>query len=327
VYSIDRLLMRGVNLRSAGVDGFFDPPPEAYASPGFWVAQAARARSRGLHFADLPIRADMRDYAMAMELEAALGDPDTYPLERRNEGANYSPLVVLDRPERVDPSSEVIGRCVETQFAELGLPGFVDQLVSVIGDMHDNVWSHGKSTGISMAQAWSKPNTGRAERFFEFALADCGYGFLGELRRARLTRKLGVNSDKDAIAWCIVKGHSSKAIEQGDEFAQRLPEDALHNPIGRDAVVLDEGTHHLGMGLPKLVDLVLQYGGLLSLATGRFMYLVLPNGKHRYTQVACPWQGVTMACRFATDEVRRRLRRPTGDGVDRALRAIIGGRK
>ncbi|MDO9316599.1 MAG: hypothetical protein Q7V56_00160 [Gammaproteobacteria bacterium] len=71
--------------------------------------------------------------------------------------------------------------------------------MNVVGELHDNVWSHGKSTGFSMAQKFKVPY--EEDYFIEFALADMGLGLRGEMIRAGKE----VSSHEAAIEWCLKK--------------------------------------------------------------------------------------------------------------------------
>ena len=323
MYGLRRLLTRTVPLAHIGRDGFFNPPSEAYCSAGYWVAVAARARSRNLSVADLRIPGDRFGYAQALGIEAALNQTDSYPFGRWQCGANYSPLVVIAGRDDVDKATRDVSGCIRTMFPEPELTTFVAELCSVVGDLHDNVWSHGESTGISAAQRWAEPKTDRQHSCIEFALADCGRGFLGELNRSGVSRRHGITNHQDAIDWCLQKGHSSKKRDD-DEWAQQLPEDAMGNPIGRDARPASDGNHHMGLGLFKLTSLVTRYGGNLWLASGDMLHLIDQSGRSSYIHCSCPWQGVALACRFSTSRVRQRAAVTKPDELGQSLLDLMG---
>jgi hypothetical protein len=193
---------------------------------------------------------NVRDYATAIGLNAALDGEDRYTFERKNEGTNYSGLVLLATPEETDRATSQINGCIRALFPEPENLHFVRTLCEVVGDLHDNVWSHGKATGFSMAQKWRNPHA-RDAYHLEFALADCGYGFRRELLRVGLTAEAA--SDRSAIEWCLVKGHSSKNLKCVDEWAQTLPPDIMGNPIPGVGKARESDNHHQGLGLAKLV--------------------------------------------------------------------------
>lgn len=72
---------------------------------------------------------------------------------RINCGSKYSPIVRLDSLEHVDQATTEICSCINNMVDHKKSHG-IASLHSVIGELHDNVWSHGKSTGFSMAQSY-----------------------------------------------------------------------------------------------------------------------------------------------------------------------------
>jgi hypothetical protein len=226
--------------------------------------------------------------------------------------------VLLETAEATNQANGVINECIRNIFPEGELSTFVRDLCSVVGDLHDNVWSHGESTGFSMAQRWKKPGHD-GESLFEFALADCGIGFLRELQRVGLR----IETHRDAIDWCIVKGHSSKTLRKEDPFSQRLPPDAMGNPMGPIARIVASENHHLGLGLWKLAELVRTYSGQMWLASGNDILYMQSNVRtaHRATRVN--WGGVALACRFDTKLIRGRQPEAL-DAVTEALAQLLG---
>lgn len=182
-----------------------------FISPGYIVALAAYSRSKQIEFNNIAFHCEKtKGYVSAIGLENALGGNDSYPYERKKSGQNYSPLVLLDSSYGTDKATDTINNCIRYLFDNPDISGFVKDLCDVVGDLHDNVWSHGKSTGFSMAQKWKKPYA-TSEYCFEFALADCGLGFLGELQRVGLL----FHDDEESIDWCVKKGNSSKTLMLG----------------------------------------------------------------------------------------------------------------
>lgn len=326
MYGLADLLLRHVVLRESGRDGFFDAPPESYCGPGFWVSVAARARKRGLTVADLAIPADRMGYAQAFGIETALNQQDRYPFGRVNQGTRYCPLTVIANRDDVDKANADVAGCVRNLFPEPEFKPFVADLCSVIGDLHDNVWSHGESTGISAAQRWHKRYAADGIDCIEFALADCGVGFLRELRRAGIAQRLGIADHKGAIAWCIQEGHSSKHGDE-DDWTQRLPGDVMGNPIGRSAKTKDSENHHVGIGLFKLTGLVKRYRGQLWLASGDAMLQVDVHGVADNVQTTVPWDGVSLACRFVTDHVAKGMGAVKSDVLNDALLQLLEDRQ
>jgi hypothetical protein len=268
-----------------------------FFSPGYWAALAAYCRFKRIKFDEIQFSSDkIKGYAHAIALENALDGTDSYPYERKNSGFNYCPLVLLNSTDDTDKATATINSCIRQLFNSANLSDFVKDLCEVVGDLHDNVWSHGKSTGFSTAQKWKKPYT-TSEFFFEFALADCGLGFLRELQRVGLS----IQCDEDAISWCIEKGNSSKKLKNYNEWSQRLPQDIAGNPIpGIGHAVMSEN-HHMGLGLAKLIELVSNYKGELWLSSGEKTLVINTNGARSFENQLQKWQGVALACRFDID--------------------------
>lgn len=271
----------------------------SFITPGYWVALAAYCRYKNIAYSCLNFEYEItKNYASAIALKPSLGEEDDYQYKRKNSGQNYSELVNLKDSEDTDRATEVINSCIRNLFSEQELSTFVGDLCEVVGDLHDNVWSHGKSTGFSMAQKWS--NFDSTSSSFEFALADCGFGFLAELKRVGID----IKSDQEAIDWCIKEGNSSKNLKQKDEWQQRLPPDIAGNPMpGLGKPVVSEN-HHMGLGLAKLLQLVHNYKGKLWLTSGEQSLIVKQNGKSEYYKNKQKWQGVVLACRFDTEKAK-----------------------
>lgn len=274
------LLNRQEGLTEIGRDGFFDIAG-GYCSPGFWTAYVARARARNLQLDELAIAGDTLQYAKAIAIERALGQDDTYPHQRRRAGDTYSPLVLLESQEQTDNATGEINRCIRGLFNEPLYRDFSASMCELVGDLLDNVWAHGKSTGFSMAQKWSNQIGGFQ---FEFAVADCGLGFLRELKRAGIR---DIDTHQEAIAWCIQKGNSTKK-RTVDEWEQRLPPDMMGNPIAGIGRVVESDNHHMGLGLAKLVESVERFRGWLWLASGDAMFCILPDGRRSHETALYP---------------------------------------
>ncbi len=199
-------------------------------------------------------------------------------------------------------------------FQAKNLKVFASELCDVVGDLHDNVWAHGMATGYSMAQIWKPDST----EYIEFGLADCGMGFRRELLRAGVGNS---GSDREAIDWCLKSGNSSKN-KPIDEWAQRLPEDAMGNPAPGVFQQLPSGNHHQGLGLGKLVALVKRHRGKMWVSSGSATCVMDGAGKRRYFDNRVQWPGVAVACRFDTSGVRSV---PAPDQVTQMIADIIGG--
>ena len=322
MFGLKQYLNRESRLRSDGTSALREVGKH-YFNPGFWVALAADARYNGVSYDKIKFADDeKRSYSKAIKLEMALDGIDNYPYTRWNEGQNYSPLVLLENETSTDKATHTVNSCIRNLCDGLGVETFANSLCEVVGDVHDNVWSHGKSTGFSMAQKWKNPKKAN-DSIFEFALADCGIGFLRELNRVGLQ----INDDAEAIEWCIKKGHSSKLLNEkpDDGWVQRLPDDLIGAPpipfgIGR---VKESDNHHQGLGLAKLISLVEHYIGSLWLATGSAILTMKPD-KKEYKSLDFPWQGVCLACRFDVSSVKKYQKAEENDELTNTLMRLLG---
>ena len=212
------LLGRQVPTTSVGRDGFFDVE-DSFCTPGFWSAYAARALQRGVHTGELGLSGKLKGYAHAIGIERALGEADSFPHDRRRAGQTYSPLVLLDTPELTEKATGEINGCIRGLFPEQEYAAFVASICELVGDLLDNVWSHGKSTGFSMAQRWGKDREGF---FFEFAIADCGLGFLRELRRVNSWNRWSPGRH------CLVYPEGELDEEEGGQCLGSAPPPGCH---------------------------------------------------------------------------------------------------
>ncbi|EXB28871.1 hypothetical protein [Acinetobacter baumannii] len=238
-------------------------------------------------------------------------------INRVNCGRTYSPLTPLKSPGEVDLANTTINNCIRELVNHEKSEG-IASLLRVVGELHDNVWSHGKSTGFSMAQRTKIPNTNGMDHYIEFALADKGLGFLEELKRARIE----IKDHQSAIEWCIQEGNSSKLKNKSeDDWTQRLPDDL----IGGDPMMGFGGevpeNNHQGLGLAHLIKLIIDYKGELQLCTGNALLLIDSSGKRSYKILKNEWKGVAISCRFKMSELRQSIKKNTLE--DSARKHII----
>ena len=270
-----------------------------YYTPGFIVVLAARLREQkvakeGLVFAD----ENNHGYLSAMGLAKALWNEDDYQYNRTNAGSNYAPLTLLASKDAVDDATQQINGCLRRmaanaeQFDYRESTAFVE-LLRVVGELHDNVWSHGMDGGFSAAQR----RVINEQPEIEFALADTGVGFLEELRLSGVARAVGISSHRQAIDWCIQEGNSSKLQDHDDDWGQSLPEDHVgSNPYGRAVGTrrVTSGNHHQGLGLAKLMELAKAYDGHLYLISGDTC-LCFKDGEISYPKMSRYWNGVAVS--------------------------------
>ncbi|KAA5845942.1 hypothetical protein F2A37_10170 [Pseudomonas chlororaphis] len=271
--------------------------PDDYYSPGFITVLASYLNHKGVRQDSVAYASEEnRGYLAAVGLSKALWGVDDYKFERKNAGINYSPLTPLASQDAVDLATEQINDCLRA-YAKQGnvdysnSPAFRD-LMRVVGELHDNVWSHGLSTGYSMAQRQAFGKSG--DHVIEFSLADCGLGFLGELKSSGMRN---IESHEDAIKWCIQEGNSSKKAQAVDDWAQSVPNDFVgESPFGAVPIrAAGNGNHHQGLGLAKLVELAKKYQGVLHLASGNCALRMSHHGVMTYQALQAPWKGVAVS--------------------------------
>ncbi|MCY1530810.1 hypothetical protein D9M68_660160 [compost metagenome] len=299
--------------------------PRGYYTPGFIAALAAfLCHSKVAPGNFVCENQDNQGYLSAVGLSRALWNHDDYPHERRNSGTNYAPLTALASQDEVDDATAQINSCLRSMAAQdhggYGQSPAFKELLHVVGELHDNVWSHGMNTGFSTAQRRQCPGGG--EYMIEFSLADCGLGFLAELRRSKIQ---GVNTHRDAIEWCIQEGNSSKLAPQEDEWAQSVPDDFIgQSPFGTASLLQNSGgNHHQGLGLAKLVDLARNYAGDLYLASGDCV-LHICNGTITYRSLPCEWKGVAISLAIKETSLRAATRAAEAEDVDEIMRLLRG---
>lgn len=292
--------------------------PKGFVVPGAWVIFASTARRHHIATEDIHFsNKKTSDYSSAIGFNDCVFGEDDYQYCRKNVGSTYSPLTRLDCVESTDAANHQIVGCVKEMLSDPDLPGGVD-LMNVIGELHDNVWAHGRSTGVSMAQKWKDWNDG-GRPAIEFALADTGHGFLRELRRYGKP----ANDDIQAIDWCVTKNNSTKHADDDDDWAQSVPEDIMGgSPFGAAVPRVTSRLNHQGLGLWKLTELIRKYRGKLTLVSGTGCLQMDTNGQMMYS--SCPeWRGVALSCRLYEDELGREEDKP--DDQVAAIMERLGG--
>ncbi len=295
--------------------------PKGFFTPGAIAVLTAFLKARGVPRENVDLPSETAGYFSAIGLPRVLWGTDDYGHERHREGKNYSSLEHLDNPEVTDVATSRINSCIR-QFMGNDLPHtFVARLCEVVGDLHENVWAHGRSSGFSMAQKWSAAWFGR-DHYLEFALADCGLGFLAEMRRVGMH----VASDREAIEWCIQEGHSTKKLRPQSDWAQRMPEDVINNPLRGIEETRFSDNHHMGLGLFKLTQLVKEFRGELWLASGDAILYLAPDKENAYIALNYPWKGVALACRFKSSQIKRAAADIAADKDVEEIMQVLGGR-
>ncbi|WP_347453402.1 hypothetical protein [Acinetobacter thermotolerans] len=280
------------------LDSLIDDYGEVYLEKAFYTPSYLVPLTTYLYFEKVPYnKFDLDPYNLSYLKTIGFyrqlwGKVDGY--QRLKNGHTYASIACLDSPEHVNQVNTEISSCLTKLVGEQRSEGFL-KLIDVIGEVHDNVWAHGCSTGFSMAQTYEDPITHK--KFIEFTLADQGRGFLREVKSVGLS----ISSHKDAIEWCIQKGNSTKLVT-ADDWRQRVPGDFVgNNPMGRFGGQIRE-SHHQGYGLFHLIDLVENFNGELYLISGNAA-LHIKNKKRAYLRLKNEWQGVIISCRFDRDEL------------------------
>ncbi|GAA6136115.1 hypothetical protein NBRC116188_29050 [Oceaniserpentilla sp. 4NH20-0058] len=282
-------------------------PNNAFYFPCFWVAAAIYATDNKIPYQQLDIHPDIEGYASVIGFSQVLGD--TTPVNRPKDGSDYSSMEKLEDDQSADAGKSRIGNCLREMLNTNKLKNSdpvkiaINDLIGVIGELHDNVVSHSKGIGFSVAQShpFYKYKQGR---FLSFAIADNGIGFLSELKARKVA---DINTDQEAIAWCIVKNNTSKRKSVDDEWAQRVPSDAHVNPFGPHITTKDKDNNHQGLGLDKLCQLVTKYKGELRIESGRAALYVDNTGEHRYSEIDHGQDGVSISLLLNVDEFENQV--------------------
>ena len=269
-----------------------------FLTPSYIVTIAAYIKKKGIPINSLNVTASKHcTYLNTIGFNNALWDIPCLSA-RPNAGNTYSVLTLLDNEESTNEANTQIISCINS-FTNNYRSNGLDYLKEVIGEVHDNVWSHGKSTGFSMTQSYKNG-------IIEFALADCGGGFLKELKRVGLD----ICSHKAAIEWCIKKGNSSKKIEadRHDDWIQQLPSDVIGNPMGKSAKYR-KSNNHAGLGLAKLIELIQQYNGTLHIISGDSELSIHPSSPNiSYASLGSHyWDGVIIMCKLNEGNLKKEV--------------------
>lgn len=299
--------------------------PTGYFTPGYVAVAAAALSDRGLPRQDLVcLDGGVESYLSAVGFHQAVWRVDEYPLGRVNQGVNYSLVTALRGQYDVDTSTASINGCLR-QMARQGRdytqsPAF-GELTHVVGELHDNVWSHGKNTGFSLAQR--RKDYSVDDYVLEFALADCGMGFLAELQRAR---KGEFTTHRAAIEWCIEEGNSSKLASAVDDWAQSLPEDYVgSSPFGGAVETVEASpNNHQGLGLAKLVSLAKLHQGDLYLASGNCLMRLDPSGTMSFRTLSYEWRGVAISLSLRESKLEEATPVPDSLEIEQLMNILRG---
>lgn len=102
-----------------------------------------------------------------------------------------------------------------------------------------------------------------------------------------------INSDSEAICWCLKQGNTTARQVKTDGWAQRLPDDAAVSPYPSTASIQRTEDHHVGEGLWKLAELTRNLDGKLWVASGKGQVLI-ESGKEIASDSRINWSGVAI---------------------------------
>jgi len=306
------------------LNDFYDPVysdlhlPQGYYTPGYVVTLCAYLNHNKVKQRDFFFDCSINEsYFDAMQFNRAIWGGGAK--NNINAGKNYSPITPLHSDLEVDTATGSINSCIR-KLAKGNESTGIHELSFVVGELHDNVWSHGKESGFSMAQKSKVPY--EEDFYFEFALADSGLGFLAEMKRTGTN----VNSHKEAIEWCIQEGNSTKHSDDIDEWAQRLPSDNLGgSPLGGVVQTHSEENHHQGLGLAHLIKLIRSYNGELCLVSGTSILHINSQGQKTYEEIQSQWQGVVISCKLRESELVKSAQEEDIDDELELLMQQLGG--
>ncbi len=296
-----------------------------YYTPGYLSALAAYLNYKRTKEREFDCHPKVHGYLDTIGLYQILWDKDEP--ERVNEGKNYTPITQLCSAEATDDVTASINNCLRhfTGYASDNEPDGLTQLTFVVGELHDNVWSHGNSTGFSMAQKSAVPHTGRTDYYLEFAIVDKGIGFLEEIKRTGKADLNNIKSDSDAIQWCIQEGNSTKHADDKDEWAQQLPPEHVgDSPFGFGIGESYEVNHHQGLGLSHLVKLIEKYQGELCIVSGNAVFHINHMGFRSIDTIDTSWKGVAISCRFKLSLLCQQMESETNEALLTLMERLRG---
>lgn len=282
--------------------------PDAFCTPGMWAVLAAFMNRHAISPNIIQWHAqDQRTYSETICLSEALG----YPSPSRNRpqaGVTYAPLVKLTAHGDGDQAVTTIGNWLREKVKEDQNPG-IKALIMVIGELFDNVQSHGKGEAFATCQVYKD---GR----LEFALVDTGIGFLREIKSSP-RHQHHANDHLAAIEWCLKEGNSTKKVE-GD-WVQSLPTDVRHNPHPKGVETIVGPNHHQGLGLYHFEQLASQYNGELYIASGDSSLRIMAGGQQKEHNPIPEWTGVAISCKFTAKALQQRAKEPPSERVQNIM--------
>lgn len=263
-------------------------PRIPFGRPSYWVLLATTLYNGTIDKQRLNLTEKQKSYLTTIGFSYHILGQEQNVNRSTQCGKNYSVLAPLISEYQTESANSIINNCIRYNVGYVAKkPASASTLTEIVGELHDNVWSHAKSAGFSLFQ---KTHGINGEVFLEFAIADRGYGFFRELKRVNID----VANDKEAIDWCLRQGNTSKKPKEDDGWTQQLPADVIGNPMGEYANFHD-GNHHQGLGLAKLKEMIIEARGTLKIASGKQLY-ILDNTTEMWDDItSTPWNGVAIS--------------------------------
>ncbi|HEY1602106.1 MAG TPA: hypothetical protein VGG64_21065 [Pirellulales bacterium] len=264
-----------------------DPNRDAeirFVSPIVSTAVAAAAVT-DQSFRELRCREECQGYADMIGLtEAINGDiPVGKPSELH--GQKFSRLTRLYHPTEVEGCNQIISDLLHANLDGEQNAGFINAVVKVVGELHDNVPSHSNGVGFSAAQVYCNTVGCR----LEFAITDCGCGMLHNVRKV----DKAVQTDIDAIEWCLERRHTTAKPLSGLE--QKVPDDSIISPFpAAVTTVTSYDQHHVGEGLWCLTTLIREIEGSVWIWSGNGALLIGPDGTRTAKTTDTKWCGLAI---------------------------------
>lgn len=224
---------------------------------------------------------DSERYAKSIGLLDAVNGERPRPKLGALSGKSYSPLCRIDDQADVDSANHLVSSTLESHL--VGNPRLLSVVRQVVGEIHDNVWSHARGVGFSACQIYG---TTEADRLVQFAVADCGAGFLRNARRVLSS----LSDDFEAIEWCLEKNNTSAGMPH--EFAQRIDPDDPFGGLPPGVPTRTSSNHHQGLGLYKLRKCVEAANGSMVLVSGSGGLVLKRDGTTIRITPPIPWRGV-----------------------------------
>jgi hypothetical protein len=270
-------------------------PKVGFVSPAVSVILAAAATGGNYGVNDVAFASDdSLRYAENNGLVDALNNRSQSREAGALLGITYSRLTKLSGHDEVNFCNKVIADLLYGQLCGDENKRFVNRVVKIVGELHDNVASHARGVGFSAAQVYSPNGKPR----IEFAIADCGCGMLKNVQLV----DAAILSDLDAIEWCLKRGHTT--ARKPSDWAQRLPPDCAESPFPASVPVFREENHHVGEGLWQLTELVRLSGGNALIWSGNCCLYLDGKGNKKAEFADIEWKGLAIELEFDIEKAR-----------------------